>query len=88
MRDFFKAIILTILINFFLSIFFLLSFHFLVLILFMGDKKVFSTRLEDDLLKKLKHLAIDKDESLGNLLEEAIQDLLKKYEKQESKPKK
>ncbi|MCX5829198.1 MAG: ribbon-helix-helix protein, CopG family [Deltaproteobacteria bacterium] len=54
----------------------------------MGDKKVFSTRLEDDLLKKLKHLAIDKDESLGNLLEEAIQDLLKKYEKQESKPKK
>jgi len=54
----------------------------------MGEKKVFSTRIDEDLTKKLKHLAVDEDESLGNLLEEAIQDLLKKYEKQEKKPKK
>lgn len=51
----------------------------------MGEKRVFSTRLDDDLVKKLKHLAVDEDQSLGNLLEEAIEDLLKKYEK---KPKK
>ena len=51
----------------------------------MGKRKVFTTRLDDDLLRKLKHLAVDEDESLGNLLDEAISDLLKKYEK---KPKK
>jgi hypothetical protein len=54
----------------------------------MSEKKVFSTRVDDDLIKKLKHLAVDEDESLGNLLEEAIEDLLKKYEKQEKKAKK
>ena len=54
-------------------------------VLIMGDKKVFSTRVDDELIKKLKHLAVDEDESLGNLLDEAIEDLLKKYEK---KPKK
>ena len=36
-------------------------------------------------MKKLKHLAVDEDESLGKLLEEAIEDLLKKYEKQKKK---
>jgi len=51
----------------------------------MGEKKVFSTRIDDALVRKLKHLSVDEDESLGNLLEEAISDLLKKYEK---KPKK
>jgi predicted transcriptional regulator len=54
----------------------------------MGEKKVFSTRVDEDLIKKLKHLAVDKDESLGNLLDEAMTDLLKKYETQEKKPKK
>ena len=47
----------------------------------MVDKKVFSTRIDDALIKKLKHLAVDEDESLGNLLEEAIQDLLEKYKR-------
>ena len=47
----------------------------------MGVKKVFSTRLDDELIKKLKHLAVDEDESLGDLMDEAIEDLLKKYEK-------
>jgi len=51
----------------------------------MGDKKIFSTRLDDDRLKELKHLAVDTDKSLGELLEEAIQDLVKKYEKKKSK---
>jgi predicted transcriptional regulator len=47
----------------------------------MGQKQVFSTRIDDDLVKKLKHLAVDERKSLGSLLEEAIQELLKKYEK-------
>ena len=48
---------------------------------FMGDKKVFSTRVDGDRIKELKHLAVDTDRSLGDLLEEALEDLLKKYEK-------
>ena len=45
----------------------------------MGQKKTFSTRIDEDRLKALKHLAVDLDKSLGVLLEEAIEDLLKKY---------
>ena len=47
----------------------------------MGQKKTFSTRIDEDKLKALKHLAVDLDKSLGILLEEAIADLLKKYKK-------
>jgi predicted transcriptional regulator len=47
----------------------------------MGNKKVFSTRVDEDRIKELKHLAVDTGKSLGKLLEEAIQELLKKYEK-------
>lgn len=45
----------------------------------MKEKKVFSTRIDEELVKRLKHLAVDEDASLGNLLEEAIRDLLQKY---------
>ena len=45
----------------------------------MAKKKTFSTRVDQDKLKALKHLAVDLDKSLGVLLEEAIVDLLKKY---------
>ena len=51
----------------------------------MGNKKVFSTRVDEDRIKELKHLAVDTDKSLGNLLEEAIRDLLKKFEKKANK---
>jgi predicted transcriptional regulator len=47
----------------------------------MAKKKTFSTRIDEDILKALKHLAVDTDKSLGKLLEEAIKDLVKKYEK-------
>ena len=47
----------------------------------MGKKKTFSTRINDDRLKALKHLAVDTDKSLGALLEEAIEDLIQKYKK-------
>lgn len=45
----------------------------------MSQKKTFSTRIDQNILKALKHLAVDLDKSLGVLLEEAIEDLLKKY---------
>ena len=51
----------------------------------MGNKKVFSTRVDEDCIKDLKHLAVDTSKSLGVLLEEAIQDLLKKYERKPNK---
>ncbi len=44
-------------------------------------KKTFSTRVAEDRIKALKHLAVDVDKSLGTLLEEAIADLVRKYEK-------
>ena len=47
----------------------------------MGQKKTFSTRIDDELLKTLKHLAVDTDKSLGDLLEEAIAELIRKYSK-------
>ena len=46
----------------------------------MDTKQVFSTRVNSSAIKALKHLAIDLHKSLGDLLEEAIRDLLKKYE--------
>ena len=51
----------------------------------MGAKKTFSTRIDADRLKALKHLAVDEDKSIGTLLEEAIEDLIKKYEKKKRK---
>jgi len=52
----------------------------------MNEKRVFSTRLDEAVLKRLKHLAVDADKSLGDLLEEAIEDLVVKYTK--ARPKK
>ena len=46
---------------------------------FMSKKKTFSTRIDQEILKALKHLAVDADKSLGALLEEAITDLVQKY---------
>jgi len=45
----------------------------------MANKKVFSTSIDADRIKDLKHLAVDTDKTLGDLLEEAIQDLVEKY---------
>ncbi|MGD8881536.1 MAG: ribbon-helix-helix protein, CopG family [Desulfobacterales bacterium] len=47
----------------------------------MGQKKTFSTRIDEDRLKALKHLAVDLDKSLGVLLEEAIKDFLNKHKR-------
>jgi hypothetical protein len=45
----------------------------------MANKKVFSTSIDADRIKDLKHLAVDTDKTLGDLLEEAINDIVKKY---------
>ena len=46
------------------------------------DKKVFfNTTVSESLIKKFKILAIKQSKRQNQLLEEAIQDLLKKYEK-------
>ena len=48
-------------------------------------RKPLSTTIEDHLLKSAKKLAIDLERPLNDLLEEALDDLLKKYEKQTPK---
>ena len=44
-------------------------------------RKPLSTKIEINLQKEIKKLAIDLEKPLNVLLEEAIQDFLKKYEK-------
>lgn len=44
------------------------------------EKKLTGIRLDPELLKRLKHFAIDRERSLNSLVEEAIEDLLKKYQ--------
>ena len=47
----------------------------------MAEKKMYNTTLNVNLLRKLKVLAAQTDKRQNQLLEEAIQDLLNKYEK-------
>ncbi len=54
----------------------------------MESKKIYSFRMNEKHVKSLKYLSIDLDRFLGDLLEEAIQDLLKKYESKAHLPKK
>ncbi len=51
----------------------------------MTNRKMYNTTLEIDLMKKLKVLAAQMDKRHNDLIEEAIQDLLKKYEKKKKK---
>lgn len=45
----------------------------------MAERKMYNTTLDKDLIRKLKVLAAQTDKRQNDLLEEAIQDLLKKY---------
>ena len=47
----------------------------------MNEKKMFATRIDPAVLKELKHLSVDAEKPISDLTEEAIRDLLKKYEK-------
>lgn len=43
------------------------------------ERKTYNTTLRKDLVKKLKILSAETDKRQNDLLEEAIEDLLKKY---------
>lgn len=49
------------------------------------ERKSYNTTLRVDLVKQLRILAAQVDKRQNDLLEEAIQDLLKKYEKKVKK---
>ena len=49
------------------------------------DIKQVTFRVDTVIVKKLKFLAVEQDRSLTDLFLEAIQDLLKKYEKKADK---
>jgi hypothetical protein len=51
----------------------------------MGKRKMYNTTLDGYLMKQLKVLAAQLEKRQNDLLEEAIQDLLKKYEKKAKK---
>jgi predicted transcriptional regulator len=45
------------------------------------ERRPVTFRIDPAIIKKLKYLALDHDRTLTDLFLEAIQDLLKKYEK-------
>ena len=49
----------------------------------MGKRKMYNTTLDVDLMRELKILAAKLDLRQNDLMEEAIQDLIKKYEHKE-----
>ncbi|MBW2428400.1 MAG: ribbon-helix-helix domain-containing protein [Deltaproteobacteria bacterium] len=46
----------------------------------MNNRKMYNTTLDAELIRKLKILAAQLEKRQNDLLEEAIEDLLKKYE--------
>jgi hypothetical protein len=48
-------------------------------------RKNYNTTLREDLIKRLKMLAVEKDSRVNDLLEKAIEDFLKRYEKKHKK---
>ena len=46
----------------------------------MNTRKMYNTTLDTDLIRKIKILAAQQEKRQNDLLEEAIKDLLKKYE--------
>jgi hypothetical protein len=48
--------------------------------LLLWAKITYNTRLEKDLIKKFKILALEQDKRQNDILEETIRDVLKKYE--------
>ena len=45
----------------------------------MGKRKMYNTTLDTDLIKKIRILAAQLEKRHNDLIEEAIRDLLKKY---------
>jgi hypothetical protein len=46
----------------------------------MNTRKMYNTTLDADLIRQIKILAAQQEKRQNDLLEEAIQDLLKKYD--------
>lgn len=44
-------------------------------------RESYSVRLKPEVINKLKHLAVDEKKAISQLIEEGIEDLLKKYSK-------
>ena len=44
-----------------------------------SDRKLFGIRLPDELMKDVKHLAVDEGKPMNELVEEGLRDLMKKY---------
>ncbi len=51
----------------------------------MAENKMFATRINRKLLKELKHLGVNTEKPMSKLLEEAIRDLLRKYQNKAKK---
>ena len=49
----------------------------------MAKRKMYNTTLDNDLIREIKILAAQLDKRQNDLLEEAIDDLLKKYKYQD-----
>lgn len=49
------------------------------------EKKMFTTQVNNDLLKEFKKLAIDLERPMNDILEEAMKDFLKKHETKQKK---
>ncbi len=47
----------------------------------LRDRKTYSHSLNQNLMKEIKHLAVDEDRNVNDVLEEAMKDLVKKYKK-------
>ena len=45
------------------------------------ERKTHSMRVNPDLIKRLKHIAIDEDKDIGDLVEEGIEFVIAKREK-------
>jgi len=52
------------------------------------NRSPYNTTIDNDLLKKLKFLSVEMNKRQNDLLEEAIGDLLEKYETPQDQPKK
>jgi len=46
-----------------------------------SGKKTYGLSLDQALMKEIKHIGVDEDRAINDLLEEAIKDFMKKYEK-------
>lgn len=47
----------------------------------MGDRRTYSVRLQPEIMKKLRFLAVESEKPVSELLEEAIVDLVAKHSK-------